>query len=99
MAYSLRLPSTLDAASRAKADYLGISLNSLVCVALDAYLCRPAAPAPAGTDRAALAEKPTVPDAGSPELPAPVDVQPVAPAKPAKVGWRERQRERDTAFR
>lgn len=38
MAYSLRLPDALDAAARAKADYLGISLNSLLCVALDAYL-------------------------------------------------------------
>ena len=57
MAYSLRLPDTLDAAARAKADYLGISLNALLCVALDAYLRSPselptpasrAAPHPAG---------------------------------------------------
>ena len=38
MAYSLRLPDALDAAARAKADYLGISINALLCVALDAYL-------------------------------------------------------------
>ena len=38
MAYSLRLPDALDVAARAKADYLGISLNALLCVALDAYL-------------------------------------------------------------
>lgn len=43
MAYSLRLPDALDAAARAKADYLGISLNALLCVALDAYLRGPAA--------------------------------------------------------
>lgn len=43
MAYSLRLPDALDAAARAKADYLGISLNALLCVALDAYLRSPAA--------------------------------------------------------
>lgn len=57
MAYSLRLPDALDAAARAKADYLGISLNALLCVALDAYLRGPldeptpqagAAPRPAG---------------------------------------------------
>ena len=41
MAYSLRLPDALDAAARAKADYLGISLNALLCVALDAYLRAP----------------------------------------------------------
>ena len=43
MAYSLRLPDALDAAARAKADDLGISLNALLCVALDAYLCGPTA--------------------------------------------------------
>jgi hypothetical protein len=48
MAYTLRLPVALDAAARAKADYLGISLNALLCVALDAYLRTPAqATAPA----------------------------------------------------
>lgn len=41
MAYTLRLPDALDAAARAKADYLGISLNALLCVALDAYLRGP----------------------------------------------------------
>jgi hypothetical protein len=46
MAYSLRLPDALDVAARAKADYLGISLNALLCVALDAYLTRPPAPSP-----------------------------------------------------
>ena len=41
MAYTLRLPDALDTAARAKADYLGISLNALLCVALDAYLRNP----------------------------------------------------------
>ena len=50
MAYSLRLPDALDAAARAKADYLGISLNALLCVALDAYLRVPAALPTANTD-------------------------------------------------
>lgn len=38
MAYSLRLPPALDADARARCDRLGISLNALICVALDAYL-------------------------------------------------------------
>lgn len=46
MAYSLRLPDALDAAARARAEYLGISLNALVCVALDAYLRGAAEPQP-----------------------------------------------------
>jgi uridylate kinase len=41
MAYSLRLPEALDTSARAKADYLGISLNALICVALEAYLRPP----------------------------------------------------------
>jgi hypothetical protein len=64
MAYSLRLPDTLDAAARAKADYLGISLNALVCVALDAYLRVPAEPAQAGTG-------PSIPQAGDRANPIP----------------------------
>ena len=42
MAFSLRLPLGLDADARARADALGITLNGLICVALDAYL-RPSA--------------------------------------------------------
>lgn len=38
MAYSLRLPEDLDARARERAQAIGISLNALVCVALDAYL-------------------------------------------------------------
>jgi hypothetical protein len=38
MAYSLRLPDALDVQARQRADTMGISLNSLICVALDAYL-------------------------------------------------------------
>jgi hypothetical protein len=49
MAYSLRLPDALDAAARIKADYLGISINALICVALDAYLRVPGETAQAGT--------------------------------------------------
>ena len=36
--FSLRLPETLEADARAKAAWLGISMNAFVCVAVDAYL-------------------------------------------------------------
>ena len=36
--FSLRLPETLEADARAKAARLGISINALVCVAVDSYL-------------------------------------------------------------
>ncbi len=38
MAYSLRLPDALDVQARQRSGQMGISLNSLICVALDAYL-------------------------------------------------------------
>lgn len=38
MAYNLRLPAALDADARTRCERLGISLNALLCVALDAYL-------------------------------------------------------------
>jgi hypothetical protein len=41
MAYSLRLPDSLDAQARQRSGRMGISLNSLICVALDAYLRSP----------------------------------------------------------
>jgi hypothetical protein len=46
MAYSLRLPEILDIEARVRAQRLGISLNALVCVALDAYLQGPVKTAP-----------------------------------------------------
>jgi hypothetical protein len=69
MAYSLRLPDALDAAARAKADYLGISLNALVCVALDAYLRSPGEPAQAGSkpataDQGPAQARPDIPQLG-----------------------------------
>lgn len=45
MAFSLRLPPALEADARARCERLGISLNALVCVALDAYLRAPSQPA------------------------------------------------------
>ena len=44
MAYSLRLPEALDAEARARCERLGISLNALICVAIDAYLRGPPVP-------------------------------------------------------
>lgn len=38
MQATFRLPDGLAGDARARAAYLGISLNALVCVALDAYL-------------------------------------------------------------
>lgn len=41
MAFSLRLPPALESDARARCDRLGISLNALLCVALDSYLRGP----------------------------------------------------------
>ena len=41
MAFNLRLPETLETDARARCERIGISLNALVCVALDAYLRGP----------------------------------------------------------
>lgn len=38
MSYPLRLPAQLDAEARERSERLGISLNALIAVALDAYL-------------------------------------------------------------
>lgn len=63
MASTLRLPPELDADARERCQRLGISLNALVCVALDAYLrhppvlaaepATPTAPGLAGSSQAA----------------------------------------------
>lgn len=44
MVSTLRLPDQLASDARERCARLGISLNALVCVALDAYLGRVAAP-------------------------------------------------------
>jgi hypothetical protein len=91
MAYSLRLPDALDAAARAKADYLGISLNALLCVALDAYLRGPADPQPASTGAAP----------GGIEGPSKTTDQRESTGEPAKLTRAEKQAiyERDKAER
>lgn len=74
MAYTLRLPDALDAAARAKADYLGISLNALLCVALDAYLrvppetAAPPAGAAMGGGQTPSKTKPSQPEPEPPKL-------------------------------
>jgi hypothetical protein len=49
MALNLRLPPDLDRRARVESDRLHVSLNSLICVALDRYLASPeVAPLPWG---------------------------------------------------
>lgn len=38
MAFSLRLPPSLDLEARKRADQIGVPLNGLICFALDLYL-------------------------------------------------------------
>lgn len=38
MAFSLRLPPSLDNQARIRAEQLGVPLNALICIALDHYL-------------------------------------------------------------
>lgn len=72
--FSLRLPETLEADARAKAAQLGISINALVCVAVDAYL-RGVALQPIAEP---LAPSPTIPPASTPiTTPEPVKAPPV----------------------
>ena len=95
MAYSLRLPPRLDAASRAHADYLGISINALICVALDAYVRGVSAPVEAPASAS------PVPPPEAFELVPQVIPSPDTRAKivKEKEAFKARQRARDTAFR
>ena len=54
MAYNLRLPAALDTAARERCQRLGISLNALLCIAVDQYLggATAAAPNPPGPGQA-----------------------------------------------
>ena len=74
--FALRWPPALKARAQDRAAALGLSLNGLVCVALDAYLSAPAAapvPPPAAAPKAAPAAAPRTAPAVAPE---------VAPAAP-----------------
>lgn len=73
MAFSLRIPPALEVDARARAERLGISLNALLCVALDAYLRGPEVARPVAS--APLSEPATPHIALAPEpAPAPVPV-------------------------
>ena len=69
MAYNLRIPPVLDAEARLRCERLGISLNALICVALDAYLREPAPSAPSPASTVSASPGPAVSHVAS--LPAP----------------------------
>ena len=90
--FSLRLPETLEADARAKAAQLGISINALVCVAVDAYL-RGVALQPIAEP---LAPSPTIPPASTPiATPEPVKAHPVR--QPSRQERRKLERHRAKA--
>lgn len=81
MALNLRLPPDLDLRARKESDRLRISLNSLICVALDRYLASPeASPLPWGF-RPYTSSAPTRSVVPEPPKPAPVPL-PVVPQPP-----------------
>jgi hypothetical protein len=92
MAFSLRLPPALEADARARCERLGISLNALLCVALDAYLREPALPgvqhppeASAAAGLVSVSTSCTNPEAPSPgPAPVPEPVPVPASLKPRK---------------
>lgn len=91
MTYALRLPPHLDASARAHAEYLGVSFNGFVCVAVDAYLRANPTPKqakPAG-DSAARPGVPPGPAMGGKSVRKMVK----------KETFKDRQRARDTAGR
>jgi hypothetical protein len=106
MASALRLPPRLDALARAYAADLGISVNGLVCVLLDAHAR--ANPLPSGSGASAPAAppgRPSKPAAGGKSKQLQLDVGEAAPVPgPArkvsgkKETFKDRQRARDTAF-
>lgn len=87
MTYALRLPPTLDASARARAAYLGISLNAFLCVAVEGY----------------LRDYPTSSYDVGREDPASRPGAAPSPATGGKLGnkqtFRDRQRARDTAIK
>ena len=69
--FPLRWPPALKARAQDRAAALGLSLNGLVCVALDAYLSAPAAApaAPAAAPRTAPAVAPEAAPEAAPAAP------------------------------
>jgi len=66
MPFLLRLPESLDVRVRQRAAEVGISINALVCVALDAYLRTPAKPASSAPVNPPGASIPSSPPPGPP---------------------------------
>ena len=96
MAYSLRLPTQLDADARLRCERLGISLNALLCVALDAYLRQPDQPGqaagqaggqPAGQAQTVAAAAQSSPEGGQ----APETVDPSYPVFAAALTKAQRR--------
>lgn len=86
--FSIRLPPELEHDARQRAQRLGVSVNALVCVALDAYL---RAPAPV-----MVSAPPSVSDlsSGSGPMSGPLtpENRPAAPAVPPGLSRAERRR-------
>ena len=92
MTYALRLPPHLDASAHRHADYLGLSFNGFVCVAVEAYLrANPVLPEPIG-----LPDPPVNPEAPLPSMGGKSEVK---EKKGKKETFKDRQRARDTAFK
>lgn len=102
MAYNLRLPDALDADARARCERLGISLNALICVALDAYLRgatqgQPQAETPINPGFAGIEPDGAVRYLAGPSLPASGPTPAAAggagraPGTPAKLSKQERR--------
>lgn len=80
MAVNIRLSPQVDFLARAYCERVGISLNSLVGVALDAYLQR-SETAPGGAS-VALQPEPRPPAPVAAASAAPATAKPVAPSRP-----------------
>ena len=95
MTYALRLPPSLDASARARAAYLGISLNAFLCIAVEGYLRDyPTSSYDLGREdpRARPGAAPSPATGGKPKV-----IQATRSAR--SETFRDRQRARDTAIK
>lgn len=90
MALNLRLPDHLDLKARKESQRLHISLNALICVALDQYLGNLAAVPPPSYPRT-YTKAATAPPVASrpPSVPKPLPTAPLPGAKSSKAQRRE----------
>ena len=89
--FPLRWPPALKARAQDRAAALGLSLNGLVCVALDAYLSAPAAapvPPPAAAPKAAPAAPAAAPRTAPAVAP---EAAPAAPQQPPTMNREQRR--------